>query len=219
MQLMPTGQYAGWSMHEMPDAGILAALRAFRERVPEMSLALQAEPVSPRVHWRKSRAVRYDEMRNSLRGLAGDPLSSRDPCRPSGLLGVARLGADRNARSFGARPALDQGCGEELLGRRSRSQAGETVTWSGGACVGGLVNGQGTLTWYLNGRLFGRDEGTFKNGELFGHGRITRANGASFEGEFPGKGVITLANGQKVDAVSIKEAVGWSIEQAPPSAR
>ena len=97
-------------------------------------------------------------------------------------------------------------------------QAGETVTWSG-ACPGGLVNGQGTLTWYLNGRLFGRDEGTFRNGELFGHGRVTRANGVSFEGEFPGKGVITLANGQKVDAVSVKEAVGWSIEQAPPSAR
>ena len=95
-------------------------------------------------------------------------------------------------------------------------QAGETVTWTG-ACLGGLVNGEGTLTWYLNGRLFGRDEGTFKNGEIFGHGRITRANGASFEGEFPGKGVITLPGGQKVEAVSIKESVGWSIEQAPPS--
>ena len=95
-------------------------------------------------------------------------------------------------------------------------QAGETVTWTG-ACAGGLVNGQGTLTWYLNGRLFGRDEGTFKNGELFGHGRITRVNGASFEGEFPGKGVITLPGGQKVSAVSIKEAVGWSIEQSPSS--
>lgn len=95
-------------------------------------------------------------------------------------------------------------------------QAGESVTWTG-TCAGGLVNGEGTLTWYLNGRLFGRDEGTFKNGELFGHGRVTRAGGASFEGEFPGKGVITLPGGQKVDAVSIKEAVGWSIEQAPPS--
>src|SRR2546423_8899187 len=81
-------------------------------------------------------------------------------------------------------------------------QAGETVTWSGGACVGGLVNGQGTLTWYLNGQLFGRDEGSFKNGELSGHGRVSRANGISFEGEFPGKGVITLPNGQKIDAIS-----------------
>ena len=88
-----------------------------------------------------------------------------------------------------------------------------------GACAGGLVNGEGTLTWYLNGRLFGRDEGTFKNGELFGHGRVSRTNGASFEGEFPGKGVITLPGGQKVDAVSIKEAVGWSIEQAPSPGR
>ena len=92
------------------------------------------------------------------------------------------------------------------------------MTWTG-ACAGGLVNGEGTLTWYLNGRLFGRDEGTFKNGEIFGHGRITRAGGASFEGEFPGKGVITLPGGQKVDAVSVKEAVGWSIEQAPSPRR
>jgi hypothetical protein len=94
-------------------------------------------------------------------------------------------------------------------------EAGESVTWTGG-CTGGLVSGEGTLTWYLNGRLVGRDEGTFRNGELFGHGRIIQAGGPSFEGEFPGKGVLTLPDGQKIQAESIKETAGWSIEQAPP---
>jgi len=133
-----------------------------------------------------------------------------------------------------ALPALAQSATPDLSGRDPHwikdsakncwaadpdPQAGETVTWTG-ACAGGLVKGQGTLTWYLNGRLFGRDEGAFRNGELFGHGRITRVNGASFEGEFPGKGVITLRRaGRRSTLVSIKEAVGWSIEQAPPSAR
>jgi hypothetical protein len=94
-------------------------------------------------------------------------------------------------------------------------ETGESVAWTG-ACAGGLVNGEGTLTWYLNGRLVGRDEGTFRNGELSGHGRFTQANGASFEGEFPGKGVLMLPDGQKIQAESIKEIAGWSIEQSPP---
>lgn len=95
-------------------------------------------------------------------------------------------------------------------------EVGESVTWTGG-CLAGLINGEGTLSWYLNGRLLGRDEGTFRNGELFGHGRITQTGGPTFEGEFPGKGVLTLPNGQKIQAESIKETVGWSIEQSSPS--
>jgi hypothetical protein len=78
-----------------------------------------------------------------------------------------------------------------------------------------LVTGEGTLTWYLNGRPVGSDQGRFKNGQLSGHGRITFADGANFEGEFPGRGVLTLPDGQKVQAQSIEEAAGWSIEQAP----
>jgi hypothetical protein len=95
-------------------------------------------------------------------------------------------------------------------------ETGETVTWTG-ACERGLLSGQGTLSWYVNGKFVGRDEGSFKDGQLAGHGRITFADGANFDGEFPGKGVLTLPNGQKVEAESIKETAGWSIEQAPPA--
>jgi hypothetical protein len=94
-------------------------------------------------------------------------------------------------------------------------EQGERVTWTGG-CSEGLLSGEGTLTWYLNGRLMGRDEGTFQNGELFGHGRITQAGGPTFEGEFPGKGVL-MPDGQMIPAESIKETAGWSIEQSPSS--
>ncbi|HXJ00492.1 MAG TPA: hypothetical protein VNH44_04670 [Micropepsaceae bacterium] len=97
-------------------------------------------------------------------------------------------------------------------------EAGETVTWTGG-CESGLLSGQGTLTWYINGRLVGRDEGSFKGGQLSGHGRISFADGANFEGEFPGRGILTLPSGQKVEAISINEAAGWSIEQAVSPAR
>jgi hypothetical protein len=93
-------------------------------------------------------------------------------------------------------------------------EPGETITWTGG-CEGNLLSGQGVLTWYVNGRLAGRDEGQFKNGQLSGHGRISFADGASFEGEFPGSGVLTLPDGRKVAAQSIREQAGWSIEQSP----
>jgi hypothetical protein len=65
----------------------------------------------------------------------------------------------------------------------------------------------------LNGKVSGRDVGGFKNGELTGHGRIFFADGASFEGEFPGEGVLTAPDGRKVRAQSVKEPAGWSIEQ------
>jgi len=89
----------------------------------------------------------------------------------------------------------------------------ETISWSGG-CVDMLLSGTGTLSWYLDGRLIGRDEGNFVRGELSGHGKISFADGATFEGEFPGRGVLTLPSGNRIDAVSVKESAGWSIEQA-----
>jgi hypothetical protein len=99
-------------------------------------------------------------------------------------------------------------------------ETGETIIWTG-ACEGGLLSGQGTLTWFVNGRQVGRDEGNFRNGQLSGRGRISFGNGANFEGEFPGPGILTLSDGRKVAAVSVAEAAGWSIEQAqpPPAAR
>jgi hypothetical protein len=89
----------------------------------------------------------------------------------------------------------------------------ETITWSG-QCRDMMLSGPGTLSWFLDGRPIGRDEGNFARGELSGHGKITFADGASFEGDFPGRGVMTLPNGNRVDAVSVKESAGWSIEQA-----
>ena len=89
----------------------------------------------------------------------------------------------------------------------------ETISWNG-QCTDMLVSGPGVLSWYLDGRLIGRDEGNFARGELSGHGRISFADGASFEGDFPGRGVLTLPNGDHVDAVSVRESAGWSIEQA-----
>ncbi len=89
----------------------------------------------------------------------------------------------------------------------------ESITWSG-QCADMLLSGPGILNWYLDGRPIGRDEGNFAHGELSGHGKITFADGASFEGEFPGRGVLTLPGGNRIDAVSVKESAGWSIEQA-----
>jgi hypothetical protein len=90
-------------------------------------------------------------------------------------------------------------------------EGGETITWSGG-CEGGLLSGAGTLTWSRNGRITGRDEGTFKDGRLTGHGRIISSDGTIYEGEFPGTGVLTLPNGQKVRAQAVREFTGWTIE-------
>ena len=95
-------------------------------------------------------------------------------------------------------------------------EPGESVAWTG-ECENGLVTGEGTLTWSIKGKVIGRDQGTFKGGELSGHGRITQTGGPSFEGEFPGKGVLTFPNGKKVSAQSVKEAFGWSIEQSTPT--
>jgi hypothetical protein len=89
----------------------------------------------------------------------------------------------------------------------------ETITWTG-QCRDMLVSGMGSLSWYLDGRLIGRDEGNFVRGELSGHGKISFPDGANFEGEFPGRGVLTLPSGNRVDAVSVKESAGWSIEEA-----
>jgi hypothetical protein len=89
----------------------------------------------------------------------------------------------------------------------------ESITWSG-QCTDMLLSGPGILTWYLDGKPIGRDEGNFARGELSGRGKITFGDGASFEGEFPGRGVLTLLNGNRIDALSVKETAGWSIEQA-----
>ncbi len=87
----------------------------------------------------------------------------------------------------------------------------EIISWSG-ACEGGLLSGPGTLTWSQNGRISGRDEGTFREGRLTGKGRITTVDGASYEGEFPGPGTLTLPDGRRIPARTVRESTGWTIE-------
>jgi len=94
-------------------------------------------------------------------------------------------------------------------------QDGEAIYWSG-ACENGLATGEGTLTWLQNGKITGRDTGTFSGGILTGHGRITAVDGTAYEGEFPGAGVLTLPDGRKVPARSVREPSGWTIEEPVP---
>jgi hypothetical protein len=93
-------------------------------------------------------------------------------------------------------------------------QEGESISWSG-ACEGGLLTGPGTLTWSLKGRVIGRDSGTFKGGILSGRGMITSVDGTFYRGDFPGRGVMMLPDGREVQAQSLREIAGWSIEQLP----
>lgn len=94
-------------------------------------------------------------------------------------------------------------------------EGGETISWSGG-CENRLLSGTGTLTWSQNGRITGRDEGTFKEGRLTGHGRIISADGTTYEGDFPGFGMLTLPDGRKVRAQTVREFTGWTIEAPVP---
>jgi hypothetical protein len=90
-------------------------------------------------------------------------------------------------------------------------EGGEVISWSG-ACENGTLNGPGTLTWSKDGRITGRDEGTFRDGRLTGHGRIISSDGTTYEGEFPGTGTLTLPDGQNVRAQAVRESTGWTIE-------
>ena len=60
---------------------------------------------------------------------------------------------------------------------------GETITWSGGFVQDGdyrYADGNGIVTWYLNGELEQVDEGTFRHGQRHGH----------FTHKFPGGRII-----------------------------
>jgi MORN repeat len=94
-------------------------------------------------------------------------------------------------------------------------QGNETISWSG-ACEGGLISGPGTLTWSQNGRITARDEGTFKEGRLTGRGRIISSDGAIYDGEFPGTGTLTLPDGRRIRAQTVREFSGWTIEALMP---
>jgi hypothetical protein len=88
----------------------------------------------------------------------------------------------------------------------------ESISWTG-ACENMLLSGEGTLTWYENGKITGRDIGNFKQGQLSGKGGILFADGARFDGDFPGRGILTAPDGRKFLAQSVQEPAGWSVRQ------
>ena len=88
----------------------------------------------------------------------------------------------------------------------------ESITWSG-ACVNGLIEGEGVLTWYEGESLLGRDEGNFSAGRLSGQGKIESAEGWSYEGAFPGNGMMRFPDGREVPAQAIGRNSGWLIQQ------
>ena len=89
----------------------------------------------------------------------------------------------------------------------------ESIIWSG-ACVNGLIEGEGILTWYEGESFLGRDEGNFAAGRLSGQGKIETAEGWSYEGGFPGNGIMRFPDGVEVPAQAIGRNSGWRIQQA-----
>lgn len=92
----------------------------------------------------------------------------------------------------------------------------ESISWTG-ACENMLLTGEGTLTWYESGKITGRDIGNFKEGQLSGRGSILFADGARFDGEFPGRGVLTAPDGRTFLAQSVQENAGWAVRQVDPN--
>lgn len=88
----------------------------------------------------------------------------------------------------------------------------ERVEWSG-ECVDGYIEGEGVLIWYEGARVIARDSGTFVRGALSGMGKIESAEGWSYEGDFPGNGIMRLPDGSEVPAQTLRENNGWHIEQ------
>ncbi len=88
----------------------------------------------------------------------------------------------------------------------------ETIVWSG-ACVNGLIEGEGVLTWYEVDEFLGRDSGNFSEGRLLGQGKIETAEGWSYEGRFPGSGIMRFPNGEEVPAQAVGRNSGWRIMQ------
>ena len=90
--------------------------------------------------------------------------------------------------------------------------AGETIVWDGD-CVNGLIDGQGVLTWYDGEEILGRDTGNFSAGRLFGLGKIETSEGWSYEGNFPGSGLMKFPAGREVPAQAVGRNSGWQIVQ------
>ena len=62
-------------------------------------------------------------------------------------------------------------------------QGQESIRWTGG-CRNGLLDGQGVLTWYRDGRWTERNEGSFRAGELNGNAVTTFPDGSTIAGTY-----------------------------------
>jgi hypothetical protein len=89
----------------------------------------------------------------------------------------------------------------------------ETIVWDGD-CVNGLIEGEGVLTWYEGESFLGRDSGNFAAGRLSGQGKIETAEGWSYEGRFPGSGIMRFPDGEEVPAQAVGRNSGWQIMRA-----
>jgi hypothetical protein len=81
-------------------------------------------------------------------------------------------------------------------------QPEETIAWSGG-CENGVLQGNGVLQWYKEGKPTETDEGEFRDGKLNGHSVLTWAD-ERFEGDYRdgkanGRGVEAWANGNRYE--------------------
>ncbi|VVE52122.1 MORN repeat-containing protein [Pandoraea iniqua] len=90
-----------------------------------------------------------------------------------------------------------EGC--QTWNRTPSASSTETVTWDG-ACVGGYVDGPGTLTWFQDGSYSQRFVGTMRAGKRQGTGEYYWASGDRYQGAFEndlrtGKGSYTWSSG------------------------
>ena len=150
-------------------------------------------------------------MKRSIPGLAWGVLMASALVAPSWAQTAPDVPPDLSGNS----PFWIQDRESQCWAANPHPQENESIAWSG-MCEGGLVSGTGTLTWIRAGRITGRDQGTFKEGRLAGRGKITSVDGTAYEGNFPGDGVLTLPDGRKVPARSVRDASGWSIEEPIP---
>jgi hypothetical protein len=79
----------------------------------------------------------------------------------------------------------------------------EAVKWTG-ACKDGKASGIGTLEWFKEGKANGTFQGTYLDGLRQGKGVFTLANGNRYDGDFlddkrTGKGFFTWINGDKYE--------------------
>lgn len=62
-------------------------------------------------------------------------------------------------------------------------QPNESITWTG-SCVNSFASGEGTLTWYKNGKSSSHYEGSMKRGSPAGKGRYFHSDGSVEEGTY-----------------------------------